>query len=587
MASSSYTPIDAPSPDELWSPTSTPSLRPPPSSFAFPFQAYPGNPDPGLSIPGISRRRSSLDSTAAPPTSDLNDEAFGPGPRSGSLQDLRKPYAPFMGGNATLSHSPSTNSFYKNSPAGQITDSPGIGGPLPRISSTHSFRAPFLSPTSRPTSSLWSPPAYPTQFTSPSNFDPSSPALPLEASKAKPPLPSTRLHVPLQKSEKPWLAKREPRACTSYFLTLLFIVIGIGAAGYICFVGVKSVHLLSPSQLCIVLDEQFTSGSLDSSTWSQDVSLGGFGNGEFEMTTSSSDNLYLNNDQLYIYPTLTTDTVSNVLDGGNYTLSGCTDQGNNSACTVVSNAQLGAVINPVMSARINTQGKVNITYGKVEFRAKLPRGDWLWPAVWMLPETNAYGAWPLSGEIDILEARGNGPAYPAQGTNFVRSTLNYGPLPTVFNRIYGWYSVKRASFDKGFHTYAMEWDDQFMRFYTDSRLHAMLDVQTTGKKGGFWERAGFPETAQNGTGKVVVNNPYAGQGKSAPFNQAFYLIINLSAGGTSGWFPDNVGGKPWIDASLTAMRDFALAQDTWSATWPSNPDDRAFRIDYVKMWQKC
>jgi len=57
----------------------------------------------------------------------------------------------------------------------------------------------------------------------------------------------------------------------------------------------------------------------------------------------------------------------------------------------------------------------------------------------MLPETNAYGPWPLSGEIDILEARGNGPAYPAQGTNFVRSTLNYGPLPTVFNRIFGWF----------------------------------------------------------------------------------------------------------------------------------------------------
>lgn len=374
MASPGYTPVDAPSPDELWSPTSTPVLRAPPSSFAFPFQAYPGNPDPGLSIPGVSRRRSSLDSTAVPPTIDLKDEAFGPGPRSGSLQDLRRPYVPFMGVNGTLSHSPSTNSFYKNSPAGKLTDSPGIGGPLPRISSTHSFRAPFLSPASRPSSSLWSPPAYTTQFTPSQNFDPSLPALPLEASKSKPPLPSTRLHTPLPKSEKPWLAKREPRACTSYFITLLFIIIGIGAAGYICFVGVKSVHLLSPSQLCMVLDEQFTGGSLDASSWSQDVSLGGFGNGEFEMMTDSSDNLYFNNDQLYIYPTLTTDTVSNVLDGGNYTLDGCTDQGNNSACSVASNAQLGTVINPVMSARINTQGKVNITYGKVEFRAKLPRG---------------------------------------------------------------------------------------------------------------------------------------------------------------------------------------------------------------------
>ncbi len=56
----------------------------------------------------------------------------------------------------------------------------------------------------------------------------------------------------------------------------------------------------------------------------------------------------------------------------------------------------------------------------------------------MLPEQNVYGSWPSSGEIDILEARGNGPSYSAQGSNFVRSSLNYGPLPTVLNQIYGW-----------------------------------------------------------------------------------------------------------------------------------------------------
>lgn len=59
---------------------------------------------------------------------------------------------------------------------------------------------------------------------------------------------------------------------------------------------------------------------------------------------------------------------------------------------------------------------------------------------------------------------------------------------------------------------------------------------------------------------------------------AFYLIINLSAGGTSGWFPDDKGNKPWYDGSLTAMRDFARDQDTWAATWPESADDRAFRM---------
>ena len=67
----------------------------------------------------------------------------------------------------------------------------------------------------------------------------------------------------------------------------------------------------------------------------------------------------------------------------------------------------------------------------------------------MLPEDNTYGPWPASGEIDIMEARGNGPTYPEQGSNFVRSSLNYGPFPTVLNQIYGWlvfFSVSLSSF---------------------------------------------------------------------------------------------------------------------------------------------
>jgi len=212
----------------------------------------------------------------------------------------------------------------------------------------------------------------------------------------------------------------------------------------------------------------------------------------------------------------------------------------------------------------------------------------------MLPENNTYGPWPASGEIDIVEARGNGPTYPAQGSNFVRSSLNYGPLPTVFNKIYGWFSLKRSSFDQSFHTYTLEWDSDFIRLYTDSRLHAMLETQTQtqsigGKKKSFWEKGHFPLTAINGSSgaEVVVTNPWADSGPIAPFDQSFYLIINLAVGGTSGWFPDNKGGKPWYDGSLTATRDFARAQDVWSATWPTNLNDRAFRIDYVKMWEKC
>ena len=90
----------------------------------------------------------------------------------------------------------------------------------------------------------------------------------------------------------------------------------------------------------------------------------------------------------------------------------------------------GNIINPVSSARLRTAHSFAFTYGKVEVRAKLPEGDWLWPAIWMLPLKQGnffwifqdlsvfeifpffcmkkeYGLWPTSGEIDIMESRGN------------------------------------------------------------------------------------------------------------------------------------------------------------------------------------
>lgn len=121
-----------------------------------------------------------------------------------------------------------------------------------------------------------------------------------------------------------------------------------------------------------------------------------------------------------------------------------------------------------------------------------------------------------------------------------------------------------------------------MRFYLDTKLQAMMNLQITGKKGkSFFDRGGYPQTANNGSDtQIVVNNIWskAGGGSAAPFDQEFFLILDLAAGGTSGWFPDNVGGKPWFDNSNTAVGDFAKAQDTWFSTWPKSADDRAFRM---------
>jgi len=87
----------------------------------------------------------------------------------------------------------------------------------------------------------------------------------------------------------------------------------------------------------------------------------------------------------------------------------------------------GNYINPVRSARLRTVGKLEFQYGRVEVKAKLPKGDWIWPAIWLLPANNEYGSWPASGEIDIMESRGNDVSYASGGHNKFGSTLHWGP----------------------------------------------------------------------------------------------------------------------------------------------------------------
>jgi hypothetical protein len=87
----------------------------------------------------------------------------------------------------------------------------------------------------------------------------------------------------------------------------------------------------------------------------------------------------------------------------------------------------------------------------------------------------------------IMEARGNSPSYPAQGSNFVRSSLNYGPFPSIMASIFGWQSQKRSSYDQAFHTYTLEWTPSWMRASVDSKLQTTLDLVVQGKGGkNFW-----------------------------------------------------------------------------------------------------
>ncbi|GJE92365.1 glycoside hydrolase family 16 protein [Phanerochaete sordida] len=624
-------------------PASPTMSRAPPS--AFPFLSHAGNPDPGTPIPGSLYRKNSRESfrpmvggPGSPPASatgvtyptspgnvdgysalraertsmDVAD-GYAYAPVNGHDQDdLGRPHPPFAAeadrGSWMSSPGSPGGSVYRNSAAAAMTGStPALGGEgtLPRSASqtTIPMRAPFLSPASRPTSSIWSPPSYPSlpqhltsQYPPSLTYLPNSPYAsglsPYRPKMGKAPLPSSRLAEKLTPEDKPWLKKKEPRARCAYWLTIAMFFIGVGCSAIVIYFGWTGVRQLKDSDLCPVFTDDFSNGLDTSNSWNVTVSLGGFGNGEFQAVTADSKNLYTKNGELYIMPTFTSDDVGRqaVLSGGTLDLgNACTSQ-SSSNCTAKSDGS-GTALPPVKSARLSTQGHNSIQFGKVEVRAKLPRGDWLWPAIWMLPEDTPYGGWPMSGEIDIMEARGNLPTYPAQGNNYVRSTLNYGIFETLQTHIMGWYQQKRFTYSDDFHTFALEWSPSFIRTYVDSKLQATLTIDITGKGGhSFFDRGHYPPTARNDSQvEAVVTDIWAANGgtPAAPFDKPFYLILDLAVGGTSGWFPDGLGNKPWWDTSgdQQALWDFANKQDEWAATWPSSDADRAFRIDSVKMWK--
>jgi beta-glucanase (GH16 family) len=135
----------------------------------------------------------------------------------------------------------------------------------------------------------------------------------------------------------------------------------------------------------LVLEDNFD--QIDRSVWNYEIQRGGFGSGTFEWTTDAPENAYTDAEGLHIVPTLTVDTTDITKDQliDNYVLnlttSGeCTTKGVDN-CSVRSNKTAGTIINPVRSARLSTKGKKTIKYGKIEVVAKMPKGDWLWPAI--------------------------------------------------------------------------------------------------------------------------------------------------------------------------------------------------------------
>ncbi|MFT5132881.1 MAG: beta-glucanase (GH16 family), partial [Gammaproteobacteria bacterium] len=175
------------------------------------------------------------------------------------------------------------------------------------------------------------------------------------------------------------------------------------------------------------------------------------------------------------------------------------------------------------SARLNTDGKFDFRYGRIEVGARLPAGQGIWPAIWLYhSDPSVYGPWPMSGEIDIIEAFNPG----VGGNTAVQSTTHYGLPTTPFNGTTSTFDDGTAP-DLVFREYAVEWERDKMRFFVDG-VH--YQTQTSDE----WYTY-FPANAEGFYDPLgaLKTGP-----RDAPFDQMYHLILNLAIGGNPVGNPD-------------------------------------------------
>ena len=275
-----------------------------------------------------------------------------------------------------------------------------------------------------------------------------------------------------------------------------------------------------PSGWQLVWSDEFDGAKLDRSKWGFDVDCWGGGNDERQCYTSSKRNA--------------------AIEHGKLVITALHQRSEGPALPKQQRAQSGlanaTTTREFSSARLTTTGKAAWRYGKIEVRARLPQGQGVWPAIWMLPENSRYGAWAASGEIDILEAVNLG--VPCASCVNLREdtilgTLHFGakwPHNTFAST-----EVHAPAVLEGFHTFGLEWGPDQITWLLDGRVYATRQARE-------WSTTGS-------------------SAPGAPFDQPFHLIINLA-----------IGGKL---AEGRGLRGVALGG------YP-----KRFVIDWVHVWQK-
>ncbi|RLD79979.1 MAG: glycoside hydrolase family 16 protein [Bacteroidetes bacterium] len=233
------------------------------------------------------------------------------------------------------------------------------------------------------------------------------------------------------------------------------------------------VKIIAQTYDLVWSDEFEYTGLPDDSKWNYDVGGDGWGNNELQFYTNArTQNARVENGNLII------EAHKESYGGNNYT-----------------------------SARLITKNKGDWLYGKIDVRAKLPGGTGSWPAVWMLPTDWAYGGWPASGEIDIME-------YVGYDKGVVHGTVHTEAYNHMLNTQKG-SQIIVADAEDAFHIYSMEWSETKIYIFVDNIKYFTFYAQ--------------------------------GDYKTWPFDQRFHLLLNIAVGG-------NWGGVNGVDDNIFPIR---------------------------------
>ncbi len=216
--------------------------------------------------------------------------------------------------------------------------------------------------------------------------------------------------------------------------------------------------------------DEFNGETIDEEKWSFELGDGcpdlcGFGNSELQNYTNEEKNISQKNGKLII------GIHEEAINGRNYT-----------------------------SARIKTQDKYEFNFGRIDIRAKLPEGQGIWPAVWLLGANIDEVNWPACGEIDIVEVLGQEPAV-------AHGTIHYGTVFPDNKMATSSYVLDKSTFANEFHVFSILWEFDAIRWYVDDILFHEVTRSTT-------------------------------QSYNYPFNNKFFLLVNAAVGGNWPGSPD-------------------------------------------------